>query len=182
VFGVAGAGTRAPRRTRLRVAEGEWGSLPIEGGVEAAYRRQLEASDDPDALRARLEAELASLRSPFLTAESFGVEEIIDPRHPADPLRLGARAGLVGHEQGGGPAAGLQAVGPLGCGEPAFALDGDRPLAPSRRSPSSSGPITAGARPSPPCPVAPLDVHRRRSSRSVDGRQAEPVPSRAPWW
>jgi acetyl-CoA carboxylase carboxyltransferase component len=59
---------------------GEWGSLPIEGGVEAAYRRQLEAAYDPDALRARLEAELASLRSPFLTAESFGVEEIIDPR------------------------------------------------------------------------------------------------------
>jgi acetyl-CoA carboxylase carboxyltransferase component len=82
VFGVAGAGSSAHHRANARWAwpSGEWGSLPIEGGVEAAYRRQIEAADDPDALRARLEAELASLRSPFLTAESFGVEEIIDPR------------------------------------------------------------------------------------------------------
>jgi acetyl-CoA carboxylase carboxyltransferase component len=82
VFGVAGAGHAPHRRASVRYAwpSGEWGSLPIEGGVEAAYRRQLEAADDPDALRARLESELSSLRSPFLTAEAFGVEEIIDPR------------------------------------------------------------------------------------------------------
>ncbi|MCH7484940.1 MAG: hypothetical protein IIA90_07335 [Chloroflexi bacterium] len=54
--------------------------MPIEGGVEAAYKRQLQAADDPDALRAELEASLASLRDPILTAEAFGVEEIIDPR------------------------------------------------------------------------------------------------------
>jgi acetyl-CoA carboxylase carboxyltransferase component len=82
VFGVAGAGSSTHHRANARWAwpSGEWGSLPIEGGVEAAYRREIEAADDPDALRARLETELASLRSPFLTAESFGVEEIIDPR------------------------------------------------------------------------------------------------------
>ena len=59
---------------------GEWGSLPIEGGVEAAYKRRLQAAADPDALRRELEEKLASLRDPILTAESFGVEEIIDPR------------------------------------------------------------------------------------------------------
>jgi len=82
VYGVAGAGHGAHHRLNLRYAwpSGEWGSLPIEGGVEAAYRRQLEAAADPDALRRELEDELASLRSPFLTAEAFGVEEIIDPR------------------------------------------------------------------------------------------------------
>jgi acetyl-CoA carboxylase carboxyltransferase component len=82
VYGVAGAGHAAHHRLGLRYAwpSGEWGSLPIEGGVEAAYRRQLEAAPDPDALRRELEAELAGLRSPFLTAEAFGVEEIIDPR------------------------------------------------------------------------------------------------------
>ncbi len=82
VFGVAGAGHGPHHRLNLRYAwpSGEWGSLPIEGGVEAAYRRQLDASDDREALRAKLEAELASLRSPFLTAEAFGVEDIIDPR------------------------------------------------------------------------------------------------------
>jgi acetyl-CoA carboxylase carboxyltransferase component len=82
VFGVAGAGHGNHTRLNLRYAwpSGEWGSLPIEGGVEAAYRRQLEAAEDPDALRRELEERLASLRSPFLTAEAFGVEEIIDPR------------------------------------------------------------------------------------------------------
>jgi acetyl-CoA carboxylase carboxyltransferase component len=82
VYGVAGAGHGAHHRLNLRYAwpSGEWGSLPIEGGVEAAYRREIEAADDPDALRARLEAGLASMRSPFLTAEAFGIEEIIDPR------------------------------------------------------------------------------------------------------
>jgi acetyl-CoA carboxylase carboxyltransferase component len=81
-FGVAGAGNAAHHRMNARWAwpSGEWGSLPIEGGVEAAYRRQLDASDDPDSLRQQLEEEYASMRSPFLTAESFGVEEIIDPR------------------------------------------------------------------------------------------------------
>ncbi len=38
------------------------------------------ASPDPDAKRRELEANLESLRDPILTAESFGVEEIIDPR------------------------------------------------------------------------------------------------------
>jgi len=82
VYGVAGAGHAAHHRPGLRYAwpSGEWGSLPIEGGVEAAYRRRIEAAEDPDALRRELEEELASLRSPFLTAEAFGVEEIIDPR------------------------------------------------------------------------------------------------------
>ena len=65
VFGVAGAGHGAHHRLNLRYAwpRAEWGSLPIEGGVEAAYRRQIEAAPDPDALRAgaRGEARIAAL-------------------------------------------------------------------------------------------------------------------------
>ena len=81
-FGVAGAGHSNHTRSSPRYAwpSGEWGSLPIEGGVEAAYKRQLQASEDPDKLRQELEDKLASLRDPILTAEAFGVEEIIDPR------------------------------------------------------------------------------------------------------
>jgi acetyl-CoA carboxylase carboxyltransferase component len=81
-FGVAGAGHSNHTRTSTRYAwpSAEWGSLPIEGGVEAAYKRQIAASDDPDKLRADLEEDLASLRDPILTAEVFGIEEIIDPR------------------------------------------------------------------------------------------------------
>ena len=82
VFGVAGAGHGDGSRLNLRYAwpSGDWGSLPIEGGIEAAYRRELEAAEDPVALRAEIEARLNAVRSPFRTAERFGVEEIIDPR------------------------------------------------------------------------------------------------------
>ncbi len=81
-FGVAGGGHSNSSRSSPRYAwpSGEWGSLPIEGGVEAAYKRQIAASPDPDATRRELEANLESLRDPILTAEAFGVEEIIDPR------------------------------------------------------------------------------------------------------
>ena len=58
----------------------EWGSLPIEGGVAAAYRREIEAAPEPKAREAELEAELRALASPFLTAEAFAVEDVIDPR------------------------------------------------------------------------------------------------------
>jgi acetyl-CoA carboxylase carboxyltransferase component len=82
VYGVAGAGHGKPQGLNLRYAwpSGDWGSLPIEGGVQAAYRRDIESSDDPERRRAELEAHFERYRSPFRTAEAFGVEEIIDPR------------------------------------------------------------------------------------------------------
>ena len=81
VYGVAGAGHGDGSRLNLRFAwpSGAWGSLPIAGGLEAAYRRELEAAADPVALRAEIEARLTRVVSPFRTAERFSVEEIIDP-------------------------------------------------------------------------------------------------------
>ena len=97
----------ACRRLNLRYAwpSGDWGSLPIEGGLEAAYRRELEAADDPAALRAEIEARLNAVRSPFRTAERFGVEEIIDPRDTRPLLCDWAERAheLVRHELGTGP-------------------------------------------------------------------------------
>ncbi|MGE0310782.1 MAG: acyl-CoA carboxylase subunit beta [Lautropia sp.] len=59
-----------------------WGSIPMAGGIEAAYRAELDAMA-PEARAARL-AELDRkydhLESPFLTAEKFRVPDIIDPR------------------------------------------------------------------------------------------------------
>jgi acetyl-CoA carboxylase carboxyltransferase component len=80
-FGVGGATHRNESRHSLRVAwpSGSWGSLPLEGGVEAAYKRVIEAAPDPEAARAELHARLQAVRSPFRTAESFMVEDIIDP-------------------------------------------------------------------------------------------------------
>ncbi len=82
VFGVGGAGmtNRHGFVTRWAWPSGDWGSLPIEGGLEAAYRRDLEQAEDPEALRAEIRARQEAVRSPFRTAERFGVEEIIDPR------------------------------------------------------------------------------------------------------
>jgi acetyl-CoA carboxylase carboxyltransferase component len=81
-FGVAGAAHRSGGRYCTRVAwpSGRWGSLPLEGGIEAAYRADIAAADDPDAELASIEARLNKLRSPFRSAESFWIEEIIDPR------------------------------------------------------------------------------------------------------
>jgi len=107
VFGVAGAGHGDGSRLNERYAwpSGDWGSLPVEGGLEAAYRRDLEAAEDPVALRAEIEQRLNAVRSPFRTAEHFSVEEIIDPRdtrpllcdwaqraHELVALELGPRA------------------------------------------------------------------------------------------
>lgn len=82
VYGVAGAAHGNAQGLNLRYAwpSGDWGSLPIEGGVQAAYRREIEAAPDPDARRREIEERLNELRSPFRTAEAFGIEEIIDPR------------------------------------------------------------------------------------------------------
>ena len=53
-YGVAGAAMSDHTRFQYRFAwpSGDWGSLPIEGGVQAAYRRDIEAADDPAAYRA----------------------------------------------------------------------------------------------------------------------------------
>jgi acetyl-CoA carboxylase carboxyltransferase component len=82
VYGVAGGGHQNFGRFVFRVAwpSGEWGSLPIEGGVAAAYRRQIEAADDPAAEREKIENSMIATRSPFRTAEAFNIEDLIDPR------------------------------------------------------------------------------------------------------
>ncbi|MDZ7728006.1 MAG: carboxyl transferase domain-containing protein [Dehalococcoidia bacterium] len=81
-FGVAGAAHANTGGLNLRYAwpSGDWGSLPLEGGIEAAYKRDLAASEDPDAMRREIEERFNAVRSPFRTAEQFGIEHIIDPR------------------------------------------------------------------------------------------------------
>ena len=97
--------TCRPAGSAIRYAwlSGWWGSLPLEGGIEAAYRAEIDAAPDRAAKLAEIEARLNALRSPFRTAETFWVEEIIDPRDTrkllcefanlAEPLRTpGPRA------------------------------------------------------------------------------------------
>jgi acetyl-CoA carboxylase carboxyltransferase component len=65
---------------RMAWPSAEWGSLPIAGGLEAAYRAEIEAAPDPEAKRAEIEARIRRFGSPMRSAEKFDVEEIIDPR------------------------------------------------------------------------------------------------------
>jgi acetyl-CoA carboxylase carboxyltransferase component len=107
VYGVAGAGHGDHSRLNLRYAwpSANWGSLPIAGGLEVAYRRELEAADDPEALYREIQARLDAVRSPFRTAERFMVEEIIDPRDTRPLLCDWAERAyeVLEHERGDGP-------------------------------------------------------------------------------
>jgi acetyl-CoA carboxylase carboxyltransferase component len=83
VFGVAGAGHRPLGRASFRVAwpSGDWGSLPVEGGLEVAFKRVLAevGAERAAALREDLAQRMEAVRSPFRTAEAFGVEDVVDP-------------------------------------------------------------------------------------------------------
>ncbi|KAF5370356.1 hypothetical protein D9758_006907 [Tetrapyrgos nigripes] len=87
-FGVAGSGFTDPedgKNTRVAWPSADWGSLPLEGGIEAAYKRQLDAaaaesSEAKEKLIQDLLIRFEDVRSPLRTANKFGVEEVIDPR------------------------------------------------------------------------------------------------------
>ena len=74
------AGGMLSLNLRLGWPSGEWGAIPIEGGVAAAYRRVIESAPDPEAKRKELEDGLVGVRSPFRAAEAGDVIDIIDPR------------------------------------------------------------------------------------------------------
>jgi acetyl-CoA carboxylase carboxyltransferase component len=81
-FGVAGAAQSNSSRLQYRFAwpSGDWGSLPVEGGIEVAYQSELAVAEDPQKRLEEIQINMEKLRSPFRTAEAFLVEDIIDPR------------------------------------------------------------------------------------------------------
>ncbi len=85
-FGIAGSAMSNADKFQYRFAwpSGDWGSLPIEGGIEVAYKSELEqvAKDggDPAAHLETIRDRLNKVRSPFRSAEKFSMEDIIDPR------------------------------------------------------------------------------------------------------
>ena len=56
------------------------GGIPPEGGIEAAYKRQLAEAEDPIALRAEIEARIERARGPVGPLNRFEMEEMVDPR------------------------------------------------------------------------------------------------------
>ncbi|MBM3648430.1 MAG: hypothetical protein FJX11_11625, partial [Alphaproteobacteria bacterium] len=82
-FGVAGNNYATPRSAvSVRVAwpAADVGGIPPEGGIEAAYKRQLAEAADPAALRAEINARIESVRGPIGPLNRFEIEEMIDPR------------------------------------------------------------------------------------------------------
>ncbi|KAF2124050.1 ClpP/crotonase [Dothidotthia symphoricarpi CBS 119687] len=87
VYGVAGGVMLDCRDPRMRVAwpSGEWGSLPLEGGIEVGHAFELkeierkEGRERRDERYRELEEEYRRLMNPVRTANAFGVEEIVDP-------------------------------------------------------------------------------------------------------
>lgn len=81
-YGVAGSAMSDHTRFQYRFGwpSGDWGSLPLEGGVEVAYQAELLNSADPQKKVSEIKSRLEKVASPFRTAEKFAVENIIDPR------------------------------------------------------------------------------------------------------
>lgn len=83
-FGMAG-GLHSPKYFpqllhRFAWPSARWGSIPIEGGVAAAYRNEIAEAEDPESARQDLEDYYHRIASPFRTAERFMILDIIDPR------------------------------------------------------------------------------------------------------
>jgi acetyl-CoA carboxylase carboxyltransferase component len=82
-FGVAGNNFATPRSgasARVVWPAADVGGIPPEGGIEAAYKRQLAEAADPAALRAEINARIESARGPIGPLNKFQIEEVIDPR------------------------------------------------------------------------------------------------------
>ncbi len=58
----------------------DFGSLPVEGGVEASKGSDLTAADDPEALRSQIEEAYRKYCGPYPAAGHFNVDDVIEPR------------------------------------------------------------------------------------------------------
>ena len=96
-YGFGGAVTRRLGHTMgLAWPSAEFGGMPVEAGVDAAFRRVIESAPDPDAKRKELEDRLHRLVSPYPAAEALGIEDIIDPRDTRPRLIRSLEAALTG--------------------------------------------------------------------------------------
>ncbi|KXS13913.1 ClpP/crotonase [Gonapodya prolifera JEL478] len=101
VYGMAGAilATRGEGNVEMEADSGadvrvawpsiESGGVPAEGGIEASFKRQLEAvpeGPEREALRAEFNARIRRLQNPVKMAESFGIEDMISPHETRDYL------------------------------------------------------------------------------------------------
>lgn len=81
-FGVAGAAQRPAMGFCWQYAwpSAVWGNIPVEGGVYAAHRKEIESDPKPLVCLQRLQERYRAVTDPFRAAEAFAIEDIIDPR------------------------------------------------------------------------------------------------------
>ena len=61
-------------------------TMAVEGAVDIAYRREIRAAQDPAARRAELIAGFRSRVDPFLAAQGFGLDDVVDPAETRELL------------------------------------------------------------------------------------------------
>lgn len=82
---------------------GEFGALPVEGGVSAGHKSALETAGDQTRTRAELESYYNQFGSPFSTAETFNFDDLIDPRETRPLIIRALRAARAGNTAPLGP-------------------------------------------------------------------------------
>ena len=93
-FGLAGSAMMNPTRLKYRYCwpSGDWGSLPMEGGIEAAYKSDIEAHPEPEKrlkeIRAWAEALRISCTNPAQSGRSSGTGWPLEHSRPGSSSRL----------------------------------------------------------------------------------------------
>ncbi|MDP6566880.1 MAG: carboxyl transferase domain-containing protein [Alphaproteobacteria bacterium] len=72
-------GMGAGQSATLAWPTADFNAIPLESGIQAAYRAVLEAADDPVEVARQLEEELGALCGSFPAAEQMKIDDIIDP-------------------------------------------------------------------------------------------------------
>ncbi|WP_134322043.1 acyl-CoA carboxylase subunit beta [Cumulibacter soli] len=81
----------------------EFGSLPVAGGVDAAFKSQIAGGKDASAVRAEFESSISSDAGPFPAAGVFNFDELIDPRETRARVVRAFRRARRSQERNTGP-------------------------------------------------------------------------------
>lgn len=77
---VAMNGPGAGQSVTLCWPSAEFGALPVEGGLNAAFHNSIAAAEDPEEYRRELEERYRNFGNPFEAAKVFNFDDLIDPR------------------------------------------------------------------------------------------------------
>ncbi len=81
----------------------DFNAIPLESGIKAAYRADLEAAEDPAALQVELESKFTDLCGAFPAAEQVKIDDIIDPAETRPRLIAALERALMRRHKPAGP-------------------------------------------------------------------------------